>query len=151
LPARRLGSEGDEKVPEQREAADRAWFEYQPAEVEYDENASYPNDIKIYRKLRFGKHLELFTTDERYYRDDPTLSGLGLLELIPQWDELLKQGSPHHQYGNSRTSGVAVADLDGERIEVTFIHVSDPREDTFSVEERIRFRTAAGSRTIELL
>jgi alkaline phosphatase D len=60
--------QGDEKNPEQRDAASRAWFEYQPADVTYDPDASYPDRIRIYRKLRYGKHVELFMTDQRYYR-----------------------------------------------------------------------------------
>ncbi|HEY6562260.1 MAG TPA: alkaline phosphatase D family protein [Polyangiaceae bacterium] len=60
--------EGPEKVPEQRDAASRAWFEFQPADVIYDPEASYPDRIRIYRKLRYGKHVELFMTDQRYYR-----------------------------------------------------------------------------------
>ncbi|HMJ14904.1 MAG TPA: alkaline phosphatase D family protein, partial [Polyangiaceae bacterium] len=59
--------QGDEKNPEQRDAASRAWFEYQPADVTYNPEASYPDRIRIYRKLRYGKHVELFMTDQRYY------------------------------------------------------------------------------------
>jgi alkaline phosphatase D len=61
---------GDEKDPKRRQAASRAWFEYQPADVEYDGAAGFPKDIRIYRSLRYGKHLELFLTDQRYYRSD---------------------------------------------------------------------------------
>jgi alkaline phosphatase D len=64
------GANGDEKNTAEREDADQAWFEYQPADVQYDEAASFPNDIRIYRNLRYGKHMELFLTDQRYYRDD---------------------------------------------------------------------------------
>lgn len=317
------GANGEETVPAQREAADRAWSEYQPTEVEYDENASYPNDIKIYRNLRFGKHLELFMTDQRYYRDDhvilegplnadvakvitnseigsrifvmkkgfdpleaaakptmlgseqkdwfvssvkasdatwkvwgsevqlaqmvadlssfttlpaqfqdrfyltvdqwdgyrteraeilsalqdvdnlvvivgdihasyaahlyadfdapsatpaaveytisgissfavapaagaviganPLLTAVGLLDLIPQWDDLLKAASPHYQYARSTLNGVAIADLTAERIEVTFVHVADPTLDNYEIVERARFRTNAGTKSIELL
>ncbi len=56
--------------PERREAASQAWFEFIPADVPYDESAAYPNDIQIYRTLRYGRHVELFMTDQRYYRDD---------------------------------------------------------------------------------
>src|SRR5262249_3664877 len=63
------GAKGDEKSPERRAAASRAWHEYQPADVPYAEKP-FPDDITIYRKFRFGKHLELFLTDERYYRSD---------------------------------------------------------------------------------
>src|SRR5262249_11766151 len=57
------GTMGDEEVPQQRQDADQAWFEYQPADVPWDGSKDYPNDIKIYRTLRYGKNLELFLTD----------------------------------------------------------------------------------------
>lgn len=318
-----------ENLPDQRLAADRAWSEYQPTEVQFDENAVYPNDIKIYRKFRFGKHLELFMTDERYYRDDhvipegptdptvgkifpnsaitsrifvvkepdpafnivgfdareatirptmlgatqkqwlldsitgstatwkvwgsevqnaqmvvdfsqlttnlpdffkvklyltvdqwdgyrteraeiltaikdvpntvvivgdihasyashlypdfdnpveppaaveytvagissaaiaptagaliagdPALSQLGLTDLIPEWDTLLKAHSPHYQYGKSDTNGVAIADITAGAMEVTFIHVGDPRDAIYEIKERKKFRTVAGTKAI---
>ena len=59
-----------ETQPERREAADQAWFEYMPAEVTFNEGAAYPDDIQIYRALRYGRHVELFMTDQRYFRDD---------------------------------------------------------------------------------
>jgi alkaline phosphatase D len=62
--------QGDEKNPTRREAASQAWFEYQPADVPFDADAAYPNDITIYRSLRYGKHVELFLTDQRSYRSD---------------------------------------------------------------------------------
>jgi alkaline phosphatase D len=61
---------GDEKDPARRHAASRAWFEYQPADVTFDDAAAYPKDIKIYRAFRWGKHVEIFLTDQRYYRSD---------------------------------------------------------------------------------
>lgn len=53
-----------------RQAANRAFSEYQPAEVAYTPGAAFPNDLKIYRKLRWGKLAEIFMTDQRAYRDD---------------------------------------------------------------------------------
>lgn len=61
---------GDEKSTARREAADRAFFEYQPADVVYDENAAFPNDIRVYRALRYGRHVELLLIDGRLYRSD---------------------------------------------------------------------------------
>ena len=61
---------GPEKEPERRHAASQAWFEYQPADVTFDASAASPNDIKIFRTLRYGKHVELFMTDQRSYRSD---------------------------------------------------------------------------------
>jgi alkaline phosphatase D len=61
---------GDEASPERRTAATRAYFEYQAIRRPYDSAADYPNDVAIYRTLRWGKHAELVLLDERYYRDD---------------------------------------------------------------------------------
>jgi alkaline phosphatase D len=60
----------DEKNTARRQAATRAWFEYQPVAVPFDANQPFPSDITEYRSLRYGKHVELFLTDERLYRDD---------------------------------------------------------------------------------
>jgi alkaline phosphatase D len=315
----------DETFPEQREDADQAWFEYQPADVEYDEAASFPNDIKIYRTRRFGKHMELFLTDQRYYRSDhvvpegpadltvgkiiadsaigsrifvlksgfdpreaaakPTMLGaeqktwlidsitgsdatwkiwgsetqlaqmlanlssfstlpppfndvwyltvdqwdgyrserkeilealrgvdnlvvvtgdihafyaaelytdfdapsaepvaveyvtagissqaiapaaqatlsssdtfkqLGLLDLIPRFDELLQQGSPHYKYANSWGNGIATCSVSADQVEVTFIIVGDVTKSDFdgSAVERKTFRTALGSKRVEVV
>lgn len=62
--------QGDEKNPARRHAASQAWFEFQPAEVTFDLAAGPPADLKIYRSLRYGKHVELFMTDQRSYRSD---------------------------------------------------------------------------------
>ncbi|CAN5330636.1 hypothetical protein BH09ACT11_BH09ACT11_05220 [soil metagenome] len=52
--------------PVRRAAANRAWFEYQPARVPYDPTAS--GSLAIHRSLRLGRLGELFATDERGYR-----------------------------------------------------------------------------------
>jgi alkaline phosphatase D len=318
------GTMGDEQVTSQREDADQAWFEYQPADVTWDDSAAYPDDIKIYRTLRYGKHLELFLTDERFYRDravvpekgtnigvgkivadskigshifllkpgfdpleaaakptmlgadqkawfidavkgsnatwkvwgnevqlaqmvanlksfdklpdifrdlfyltvdqwdgfrterkeiltalssvdnlvaitgdihafyaaelhadfdnptakpvgveyvtagissqavatsaesvlaDPAFKDLGLLELVPMWDDLLKQASPHYRYANSFVNGIAICDLSADEIDVTFLILKDVQDPKFdgSAIERVKFRTTAGSNKVEVL
>lgn len=60
----------DEKNTPRRLSANRAFSEYQPADIVYDAKASFPNDIKIYRSLSYGKHVEIFMTDQRMYRAD---------------------------------------------------------------------------------
>lgn len=77
-------AQGDEKNPERRHAASQAWFEFQPADVEFDLNATPPADIKIYRKLRYGKHIELILTDQRSYRDDHVIPEGGSQEDRPE-------------------------------------------------------------------
>ncbi|HZR80632.1 MAG TPA: alkaline phosphatase D family protein [Candidatus Binatia bacterium] len=61
---------GDEKSTSRREAADQAWFEFQPVDVPFDADASYPDDIRIFRSVRYGRHVELFVVDGRFYRAD---------------------------------------------------------------------------------
>jgi alkaline phosphatase D len=61
---------GDEASPERREAATRAYFEYQAIRRPFDAAAGFPNDLSVYRSLRWGKHAEVVLLDERYYRDD---------------------------------------------------------------------------------
>ena len=64
------GRRGDEADPDRRLASDRAWFEYIPADVVRDATAAWPDDMRIYRRLRFGQHIDLFLTDLRTYRSD---------------------------------------------------------------------------------
>lgn len=63
-------AQGDEQDPARRTAANQAWHEYQLADVSYEAGASYPDDLRIYRTLRWGAHFELVLTDQRAYRDD---------------------------------------------------------------------------------
>lgn len=60
----------DERNTPRRTAANRAFFEYQPAEVVYKPNLPFPGDVQIYRQLGWGKHVDLFMTDQRAYRAD---------------------------------------------------------------------------------
>ena len=60
----------DEKNTPRRTAANHAFFEYQPLDVTYKANFTLPFDIKIYRQLSWGKHVDIFMTDQRAYRAD---------------------------------------------------------------------------------
>ena len=52
----------------QRRAANQAWFEFMPADVNFDEaNTSFQN-IKLYRDFQFGQLMSLVMTDQRLYR-----------------------------------------------------------------------------------
>jgi alkaline phosphatase D len=75
--------QGDEKNTARRTAANRAWFEYQPADVTYQAGREYPDDLSIFRALRFGKHCEVFLTDLRSYRSD---------HVVPEGPENLDVG-----------------------------------------------------------
>ena len=72
-----------EQTTKRREDASRAWAEYVPAEVKWAPDAKYPGDLSIYRALRYGKHVELFVTDQRSYRAD---------HLVPEGDTWLAMG-----------------------------------------------------------
>ena len=64
----------DEGNSERRRNAEQAYFEYLPVDI--DAVVSHPNrdelfpNMQIWRKLRFGAHLELFLTDTRSERPD---------------------------------------------------------------------------------
>lgn len=86
---------GDEKSTERRENANQAWFEYQPADVTFDASKAFPDDLVIYRTLRYGKHMELFLTDQRSYRSDhaipegaaTTARPAGAPDTVPTYSE----------------------------------------------------------------
>jgi alkaline phosphatase D len=63
-------AKGDEKSTARKQASNQAWFEYMAADVTWDENAAFPDDLKIYRSLRYGKHVDVILTDQRSYRSD---------------------------------------------------------------------------------
>ncbi|MBA3499680.1 MAG: alkaline phosphatase D family protein [Myxococcota bacterium] len=54
---------GDEGNPERREAATRAWHEFNPIRQSGD-------TTQIYRSFRWGRHVEIILLDERLHRDD---------------------------------------------------------------------------------
>lgn len=60
----------NEQASLRRKAANRAFAEYQPLHLQYDDTASATQSIRIYRQLRFGQRLDVFMTDQRLYRDD---------------------------------------------------------------------------------
>ncbi|WP_018692170.1 alkaline phosphatase D family protein [Algicola sagamiensis] len=67
----RAGLAPDEKEQLKRDAQ-KAWFEYVPARVHFDERAHHPHDaLKIYRNFQFGDLIDLFVTDSRTYRTEP--------------------------------------------------------------------------------
>lgn len=68
----------EERDPERRRNAEQAYFEYMPVDtdlggiagrVELTRDRLFPNTV-LYRKLRFGRDVELFLTDYRSYRPD---------------------------------------------------------------------------------
>jgi alkaline phosphatase D len=95
------GAQGDEQRTPAREAATRAWFEYQPVDLPWRAGVPFPDDIVTYRSLRFGKHVELFLTDSRYYRDanliqpgpaDPSVGKTGTNTMLGARTFVLKAG-----------------------------------------------------------
>lgn len=81
-----------------RRAANQAWFEFMPADVNFDEaNTSFQN-IKLYRDFQFGQLMSLVMTDQRLYRSDhvipenllnpatgkPINSSTGTRYIVPQ-------------------------------------------------------------------
>ena len=62
--------DGSEEEPDRRDAASRAFFEYIPIRRPFDTTAGFPDDMQVFRSMRWGKHAEIVLLDERYYRDD---------------------------------------------------------------------------------
>jgi alkaline phosphatase D len=66
----------DETETPRRLAADQAWFEYMPVDLtsaptrDWDAAQEFPEQLRYYRSLVFGRHLELVLTDLRRYRPD---------------------------------------------------------------------------------
>ncbi|HRI70759.1 MAG TPA: alkaline phosphatase D family protein [Polyangium sp.] len=70
----------NEEDKARRQAANQAWFEYMPVDFpvpdpkldpfEYDPSVAFPDDIRVYRDLTFGKNVHLILTDLRMYRPD---------------------------------------------------------------------------------
>lgn len=57
--------------PEQRQAANQAWAEYNLANIPFNPSLPPTQSIQAYRSFKFGNLLELVVTDERLYRDGP--------------------------------------------------------------------------------
>ncbi len=63
------GGDNNHKT-DRRRNANRAWYEFMPADISYDESVSGAQTIKIYRDFQFGNLAHLIMTDERLYRSD---------------------------------------------------------------------------------
>lgn len=75
--------------PEQRQAANQAWSEYNLADVSFNPSLPSTESIQAYRSFRFGNLLELVVTDERLYRDGPPcgFEDFGQRYFAPRCDE----------------------------------------------------------------
>ena len=65
----------DEYDPERRQNATQAWFDYMPVDYlepdfAYSRDVAPPNDIRIYRDIRWGANLHIALTDLRLFRPD---------------------------------------------------------------------------------
>lgn len=56
--------------PTRRRSANQAWFEFMPADVNFDSTSTGFQNIQIYRDFQFGNLMQLIMTDERLYRSD---------------------------------------------------------------------------------
>lgn len=65
------GPADEERDPARRLQATRAWVEFQPVDAPQQMPGEAPGTFKMYRTLRFGKHVELFLTDQRLFRSAP--------------------------------------------------------------------------------
>ncbi|WP_297572025.1 alkaline phosphatase [uncultured Deefgea sp.] len=72
-----------------RRSANQAWYEFMPADIVFDANASGFHTVRLYRDFQFGQLMHLVMTDERLYRADHILpeaavgSSIGSRYLVP--------------------------------------------------------------------
>ncbi len=64
------GARGREWSPQRRRAATRAFHEYVPVNAPWDPEQAFPRALQLYRRLRFGRHVDLLLSDQRLYRAD---------------------------------------------------------------------------------
>lgn len=63
----------EERDPTRRFNGTRAWVEYQPVDVQPQPAGQPFSQFKMYRRLRFGKHVDFVMTDQRLYRSGPVI------------------------------------------------------------------------------
>jgi alkaline phosphatase D len=78
------------------------------------------------------------------------LDALGLGALIPEFDANIRAANPHFRHAESTRNGLAVVEVTGADVGVTFVEVSDVTQSSGTVTREVSFRTRAGSRTIEV-
>jgi len=74
------------------------------------------------------------------------LSGLGLADLIPQYDANLLATNPHIAYAESTRNGLAIVEIGPEALDVQFLLVGDVTSPEASPAEVVAFRTPRGWR-----
>ena len=82
-------------------------------------------------------------------RSSPTLTNLGLLDLVPKTNAILLSTNPHLKHSDATANGIAIASVSATSFDVTFLAVADVRKDVYAVTTRTKFRTALGSNKIE--
>lgn len=80
------GARGDEQQTARREAATRAFWEHQPLDLPLRDRP-FPDDLRLYRSLRWGAWLEVFLCDLRTYRDDHLVPEAA---VVPEVGKLLE-------------------------------------------------------------
>jgi alkaline phosphatase D len=120
------------------------------AELHADFDAPAPKPVGV-EYVTAGISSQAVATAAESVLSTDTFKNLGLLELVPMWDTLLQEASPHYRYANSFVNGVAVCDISADKLEVTFLIVKDVQSEDLdpSTVERARFRTIAGANTVE--
>jgi alkaline phosphatase D len=79
------------------------------------------------------------------------LKGLGLADLVPQFDANLLATNPHISYAESTRNGLAIVAIDAQQVDVTFVMVSDVTKPSGNVTNEVAFRTPLGTKQINRL
>lgn len=93
-PAQLTGTDTTSQTTRRR-SANRAWFEFMPADIPALDESAADNfkTVKIYRDLQFGKLAHFIMTDQRLYRADHIIPEAVDNPLTPATDQLGSIGS----------------------------------------------------------
>jgi hypothetical protein len=89
---------------------------------------------------------------QRVVESDDLLTAVGLGTIVPDFDQIVTDASPHYVYAKSKAYGIAIVEAKPEEIQVHFLEVTDVTNPAFNGNvARTSFRTPAGSAAIEML
>jgi alkaline phosphatase D len=116
--------------------------------VDFDEPAAKPVGVEY---VVAGITSQAIAPAAKSVLDNPSFANLGLADLIPQFDEILKEGSPWYKYANSFENGIAVVDVTEDKFAVEFLVVSDVIETAKPALKRVKLQTLSGTNKVEVV
>ena len=76
------------------------------------------------------------------------LKGLGLADLIPQFDSNVLATNPHMRHSDSTHNGLAIVEVRADGVAVEFMRVGDVTSRAHGATDSVHFFTPLGSRRV---